>query len=77
MKTNDAKEKEPDLKKRTKAFAVEVVKFAKSLPRDWVSMTLGKQLLRVAASQQLVQKCLVDRHVILSSSSLWPRAQDS
>lgn len=39
-----------DLKKRTKAFAVAAVKFAKALPRDWVSMTLGKQLLRSGTS---------------------------
>lgn len=50
MKNSSAKEKEPDLKKRTKTFAVEVVKFAKSLPKDWVSMTLGKQLLRSGTS---------------------------
>lgn len=50
MKNNNAKAKEPDLKKRTKAFAVEVVKFAKSLPKDWVSVTLGKQLLRSGTS---------------------------
>ncbi len=39
-----------DLKKRTKAFAVAAVKFAKALPRDWVSTTLGKQLLRSGTS---------------------------
>lgn len=42
--------KEPDLKKRTKEFAVAVVRFAKSLPKDWVSVTLGKQLLRSGTS---------------------------
>lgn len=50
MKIPSAKEKGPDLKMRTKSFAVEVVKFAKSLPKDWVSMTLGKQLLRSGTS---------------------------
>ncbi len=50
MKIPNAKEKEPELKKRTKAFAVEVVKFARSLPKDWVSVTLGKQLLRSGTS---------------------------
>lgn len=39
-----------ELKRRTKAFAVATVKFAKALPRDWVSTTLGKQLLRSGAS---------------------------
>jgi four helix bundle protein len=50
MKSSVAKEKQPDLKKRTKAFAVEVVKFAKALPKEGVSMTLGKQLLRSGTS---------------------------
>jgi len=39
-----------DLRKRTKAFAVAAVKFAKALPRDWVSTILGKQLLRSGTS---------------------------
>ncbi len=42
--------REQDLKKRTKAFAVAIVTFARALPRDWVSLTLGKQLLRAGTA---------------------------
>ena len=39
---------------------------------------LGKHLIRIAARKQLVQKFLLDSHVmILSFPSSWPRAQNS
>ena len=39
---------------------------------------LGKHLTRIAARKQLVQKFLLDSHVmILSFPSSWPRAQNS
>jgi hypothetical protein len=39
-----------DLKPRTKKFALEVVKFWESLPKDETSKTLGRQLLRAGTS---------------------------
>lgn len=39
-----------DLKSRTKAFAIEVVKFVDGLPRDTASAHFGRQLLRSATS---------------------------
>ena len=39
-----------DLKRRTYLYAVEMVKFLDSLPRDYIAQTLGKQLLRSATS---------------------------
>src|SRR2546430_11165050 len=41
---------EKDLEKRTKAFALSVIKFVSSLPRNRESDVLGKQLLRSATS---------------------------
>ena len=41
---------EKDLEKRTKAFALNVIKFVSSLPRNRESDVLGKQLLRSATS---------------------------
>ena len=40
--------------------------------------TLGKHLVRIATAKQLVQKFLLDSHVmILSFPSSWPHAQNS
>lgn len=39
-----------DLKQRTYAFALDVVRLLENLPRDYVAQTLGKQLLRSATS---------------------------
>jgi four helix bundle protein len=39
-----------DLKKRTKAFALRVMKLADSLPRERSADVIGKQLLRCATS---------------------------
>ena len=39
-----------DLKERTYAYAVSVVKFLDLLPKDGMTQTLGKQLLRSATS---------------------------
>ena len=38
--------KERDLKQRTKRFALHVVRFCESLPKDETSKILGRQLLR-------------------------------
>lgn len=42
--------KEPDLKLRTKRFALEVIKFVEALPKDETSRVLGRQLLRSGTS---------------------------
>ena len=42
--------KEKDLKQRTKGFALRVVKFCESLPKDEISKTLGRELLRSGTS---------------------------
>jgi four helix bundle protein len=42
--------KERDLKIRTKAFALEIVKFWDKLPKDEIGKTLGRQLLRSGTS---------------------------
>jgi four helix bundle protein len=42
--------KEKDLKQRTKGFALHVVRFCESLPKDETSKTLGRQLLRSGTS---------------------------
>jgi four helix bundle protein len=39
-----------DLKKRTYLHALEVIKFLESLPKDYISETIGRQLLRSATS---------------------------
>ena len=41
---------EQDLKDRTKAFALRVVRLIRTLPRDVASQVMGKQLLRSATS---------------------------
>ncbi len=43
-------EKIYDLQKRTYAYAKDVISFLRALPSDYVSQTLGKQLLRAATS---------------------------
>jgi four helix bundle protein len=42
--------KERDLKLRTKAFALAVIKFWEKLPKDEIGKTLGRQLLRSGTS---------------------------
>ncbi len=39
-----------DLKKRTKEFALRVIKVTQSLEGDWISRTMGHQLLRCGTS---------------------------
>lgn len=39
-----------DIKKRTYVYALEIIKFLESLPKDYISETIGKQLLRSATS---------------------------
>ena len=39
-----------DLQKRSYNFALEIVKILKSLPRNFIAETIGKQLLRSATS---------------------------
>jgi len=39
-----------DMKNRTKAFGNRIVNLCSSLPNNWVSQTLGKQLLRSGTS---------------------------
>ena len=38
------------MKQRTKEFALRVIKMVRSLPKDFVSQTMGKQVLRSATS---------------------------
>lgn len=40
----------PDLKQRTKRFALDVIQFFEKLPKDETSRVLGKQLLRAGTS---------------------------
>jgi four helix bundle protein len=42
--------KDPDLKRRTKRFALDIIKFVESLPRDETARILGRQLLRAGTS---------------------------
>jgi len=39
-----------DLKKRTYIYALEAIKFLEDLPKDYISQTIGRQLLRFATS---------------------------
>jgi len=39
-----------ELKRRTKQFALSVIRLVQSLPRDSVSATIGHQLLRAGTS---------------------------
>ena len=39
-----------NLKNRTYIYALEIIKFLEILPRDYVSQTIGRQLLRSATS---------------------------
>ena len=39
-----------NLKKRTYIYALDVIKFLEDLPKDYISQTIGKQLLRSATS---------------------------
>jgi four helix bundle protein len=39
-----------DLKKRIYAYAIDIIKFLRELPKDYISQTIGKQLLRSATS---------------------------
>ena len=42
--------KNPDLRERLYAFALRIVKFVKTLPRDWVALEIGRQLLNSGTS---------------------------
>jgi four helix bundle protein len=39
-----------DLKKRAYIYALDVIKFLEGLPKDYITQTIGKQLLRSATS---------------------------
>jgi four helix bundle protein len=39
-----------DLKKRTYLYALDIIKFLEGLPKDYISQTIGRQLLRSATS---------------------------
>jgi len=39
-----------DFKKRTYIYALEVIKFLESVPKDYIAQTIGKQFLRSATS---------------------------
>ncbi len=39
-----------EMRRRTKAYANRIVKLCRALPEDWVSRTLGKQILRSGTS---------------------------
>jgi four helix bundle protein len=40
----------PDLKQRTKRFALDIIRFCEGLPKDETSRVLGRQLLRSGTS---------------------------
>ncbi len=42
--------KNQDLRERLYAFALDIVKFVKTLPRDWVALEIGRQLLNSGTS---------------------------
>ena len=42
--------KNQDLRERLYAFALNIVKFVKTLPRDWVALEIGRQLLHSGTS---------------------------
>ena len=44
------KEKSKDLKERLYLFALRIVNFVKSLPRTWIALEIGKQLLHSRTS---------------------------
>jgi four helix bundle protein len=44
------KRKDNDLGKRSYLFALKIIKFLEKLPKDYISQTIGKQLLRSATS---------------------------
>ncbi len=39
-----------DLKQRTYQYALEIIRFLATLPKDYITQTIGKQLLRSATS---------------------------
>lgn len=39
-----------DVRERTYRYALQIVKFLETLPRDYIAQTMGKQLLRAATS---------------------------
>jgi len=43
-------EKKYDIKKRTFQYSLNVIEFLRSLPNDYITLILGKQLLRCATS---------------------------
>jgi four helix bundle protein len=50
MEIKKNKQKPYELKERTKAFALRVIRLYTSLPRDGVSQVIGKQILRSGTS---------------------------
>jgi len=42
--------KNQDLRERLYAFALRIVKFVKTLPRDWVALEIGRQMLNSGTS---------------------------
>ena len=42
--------KQKDLKKRAYFYALDIIRFLEKLPKDYISQTIGKQLLRSATS---------------------------
>lgn len=47
---DEKRQKIYDIKKRSYVYALDMVKFLRQLPSDYISQTLGKQLLRSATS---------------------------
>ena len=39
-----------DLKKRTKVFSIRIIRLSKTLSTDWISITIGKQIIRCGTS---------------------------
>lgn len=48
--SDESKTKSPDLKVRTKQFAIRVIRAYSALPASTVAQTIGKQVLRSATS---------------------------
>ena len=50
MVTSEGRPKVYDVRERTYRYALEIIRFLEALPKDYVSQTIGKQLLRSATS---------------------------
>ena len=70
-----------DLKPRTKQFALQIIKFWESLPKDDTSKTLGRQLLRsgtsVAANYRAVCRAKSTPDFISKLSTVLEEADES